>query len=75
MPEFRQNMATKEWVILAPERGKRPKDIFEQSPRKEPLPEKDINCPFCPGNENQTTAPVFSLPSQDNWQVRVNDKL
>ena len=71
MPEFRQNMATKEWVILAPERGKRPKDIFDQSPIKESLPEKDINCPFCPGNENQTTAPVFSLPSKDNWQVRV----
>jgi UDPglucose--hexose-1-phosphate uridylyltransferase len=71
MPEFRQNLATKEWVILAPERGKRPKDISEESQKKEPLPEKEANCPFCPGNENQTEEPVFSLPSRDNWQVRV----
>ncbi len=28
VPELRQNLATKEWVIIAKERAKRPKDLF-----------------------------------------------
>jgi len=49
LPEFRQNIATKDWVIIATERAERPhyfakkKEIVEISPYNE-------NCPFCPGN-------------------------
>jgi UDPglucose--hexose-1-phosphate uridylyltransferase len=34
MPEFRQNMVSKEWVIIATERAKRP-DQFLQKRREE----------------------------------------
>ena len=71
MPEFRQNKATKEWVILAPERGKRPSDFKDSRPgRKLPL-EYQENCPFCLGNENQTEKSVYVYPQDGPWQVRV----
>ncbi len=71
MSEFRQNKATKEWVILAPERGKRPQDLIKGHPKRKPPPPYRNDCPFCPGNEDQTTEPVLVLPQQSNWQVRV----
>jgi len=73
MSELRQDPTTKEWVILAPERAKRPQHM----PRKrriEHLPDWDETCPFCPGNEEQTPDEVLSLPLSDqdsNWAVRV----
>ncbi|TET93764.1 MAG: galactose-1-phosphate uridylyltransferase [Candidatus Zixiibacteriota bacterium] len=71
MPEFRQNQATKEWVILAPERGQRPSDIVKGRAKREPPSPYQPDCPFCVGNEEQTVEPVFVLPSSGDWQVRV----
>ncbi len=72
MPEFRQNFATKEWIILATERGKRPSD-FHRKPedQKEPTSTYEKDCPFCRGNEKLTTEPQLTFPSEENWQVRV----
>jgi len=73
MSELRQDPTTREWVIMAPERAKRP----QQAPRKkaaDEIPEWDASCPFCPGNEEQTPGEVFRLPpaGQDSaWAVRV----
>ncbi len=46
MPELRQNLATKEWVIIASDRALRPQDVKRREPRKA-APEKDPACPFC----------------------------
>ena len=70
MSEFRQNMATKEWVIIAPERAKRPKDFQKEKERKK-LPEHDKNCPFCIGNENKTPEPLYIDMQNGRWKVRV----
>ena len=73
MSELRQDPTTKAWVILAPERAKRP----QQGPRKKranELPGWDASCPFCPGNESQTPEEVFRLPALDQdsaWEIRV----
>ncbi|MFC2002000.1 galactose-1-phosphate uridylyltransferase [Chloroflexota bacterium] len=73
MSELRQDPTTKEWVILAPERGKRP----QQKPKKvvvDELPAWDPTCPFCPGNEAQTPDEVFRIPitsENSSWEVRV----
>jgi UDPglucose--hexose-1-phosphate uridylyltransferase len=69
--EFRQNLATKEWVILAPARGERPSDIPKRMPIREPKPQYDPHCPFCVGNEAQTEKPTLVLPAKGKWQVRV----
>jgi len=71
MPEFRQNQATKEWVILAPERGKRPEEPAAEQIRRKALPPYKKECPFCQGNEDQTEKPVCVRPAEGDWQVRV----
>ena len=71
MSEFRQNRATKEWVIIAPERGKRPSDLAKDIVKRELLPSYSENCPFCPGHEEQTPPAVFQVPAAGNWKLRV----
>ncbi len=75
-PELRKNVVTREWVIIAKGRGKRPSDFAKAASEEAPLPEHDLNCPFCPGNEDQTPPEVFALrrPGSTNardWLVRV----
>ncbi len=71
MPEFRQNLATKEWVIVSPGRKQRPSDFAAKPEQKSEIPTYSHTCPFCPGNEDQTTAPVYIWPDDNDWQVRV----
>jgi UDPglucose--hexose-1-phosphate uridylyltransferase len=71
MPEFRQNMLTNEWVIIATERAKRPEDFKKKESGKPPLPEFNGSCPFCPGNEDQTPPATHVLNRNGNWAVRV----
>ena len=69
--ELRRNPLTREWTIVAAERGQRPND-FRSSGDAASLP-----CPCCPGNEAMTPPEVFaerppeSKPDQPGWQLRV----
>jgi UDPglucose--hexose-1-phosphate uridylyltransferase len=71
MPEFRQNYATREWVIIAPERAQRP-----VSPSDNSLAIQDLNepwyaaCPFCPGNERLTGRELERLGGDEQWSMR-----
>ncbi len=70
MPEFRQNMISKEWVIIATERAKRP-DQFLTKREEKNLPPHREDCPFCPGNESMTPPAVFSIEKGRSWSLRV----
>ncbi len=70
MPELRQNRFTKEWVIIATERAKRPDQMIVKRDVK-PLDRYAANCPFCPGNEAQAPPEVARHPADGPWQVRV----
>ncbi|HAM35742.1 MAG TPA: galactose-1-phosphate uridylyltransferase [Elusimicrobia bacterium] len=70
MPELRQNLATKEWVIIATERALRPEDFHSQRKPRPALPERLESCPFCPGNEARTGEDLFSLNGPRGWRVR-----
>jgi UDPglucose--hexose-1-phosphate uridylyltransferase len=71
MPELRQNIATKEWVILATERAKRPEEFVQPvRPTTEDRPEWEEGCPFCPGNE-ELDLEVMRIPERGPWQLRV----
>ncbi len=48
MPELRQNIITSEWVVIAPERAKRPQDFV--IPKGIKISHKET-CPFCPESE------------------------
>ena len=69
MPELRQNIATKEWVIIAKERALRPHDFKAQKPARAKSPETDPDCPFCPGNEKMTDT-AFTLGPKKGWKAR-----
>lgn len=48
MPELRQNIVTGDWVVIAPERAKRPQDFV--IPESVKILQKE-DCPFCEGSE------------------------
>jgi len=72
MPELRQNFFTKEWVIIATERAKRPEELATKRP-PQTVPTFLDTCPFCPGNESKTPPEVMRFPGRDAepWAVRV----
>jgi len=75
MPELRYNLLTRDWIIIATDRAKRPEDFAGK-----PAPVADAsaaNCPFCPGREAKTPPEIFAFrdpgtqPNTPGWQVRV----
>ena len=71
MPEFRQNPISKEWVVIATERAKRPEDFSKGHPNRKELPAQRDDCPFCPGNEDKTPPPLFTIEGDNGWRLRV----
>jgi len=71
--EIRQNKVTKEWVVYATERGKRPHDFRADSAGKGEGSSFDGGCPFCPGNEHALAEILLEVarPEEKNWQTRV----
>jgi len=70
MPELRRGPIENRWVIVAPERAKRPSDFLTSDEQKNGQPPD--NCPFCAGNEDKTPPEIYRAPSKDGaWQVRV----
>ena len=65
MPELRQNFFTKEWVIIATERAKRPEELATHRP-PQTVPSFVESCPFCPGNESKTPPEVMRYPANMN---------
>jgi UDPglucose--hexose-1-phosphate uridylyltransferase len=72
MPELRKDPVIDRWVIIAQERAKRPIDH---------LPASNFDskgfCPLCPGHEEKTTHPVYTIlrksetGSKKDWRLRV----
>jgi UDPglucose--hexose-1-phosphate uridylyltransferase len=71
MPELRRGATNHRWVIVAPERGRRPSD-FEQR-GTELSDQAPTDCPFCAGNEDKTPPELYRVPTEDGtgWHVRV----
>src|SRR4030066_1502839 len=75
MPQLRQDPTTKEWVIIAAERSKRPHDFKKTETLSEKPPYKE-DCPFCQGNEHLTPHESLAYRSggpadSKGWWVRV----
>ncbi len=71
MSELRWDPIKLHWVIIATERGRRPRD-FQVEPEQSGM----TACPFCYGNEDKTPPEIFAirpsgLPNAANWRVRV----
>ncbi len=71
MPELRHNILTREWVIIATERAKRPEEFAKDKKERRILPQYVANCPFCPGNEKMTPPETYLVPDTTGWRLRV----
>ena len=78
MPQLRKNPITREWVIIATERSKRPSDFQKsESASGASRPAFSEKCPFCAGNEHMTPPEVLAFrsapnsPDSQGWWVRV----
>jgi UDPglucose--hexose-1-phosphate uridylyltransferase len=74
MPHLRYDMATRDWVVFAPSRSLRPKDVARPAPAAPKQP--PAHCAFCPGNEALTPPEIYAVrppgnPSVSSWLVRV----
>lgn len=72
MSIIRQDPTTKEWVIIAAERMRRPHE-YSREARSRSHAKENRPCPFCPGHEAATPAEVFRIAdsSGTGWAVRV----
>lgn len=72
MPELRKDPIVGRWVIIAPDRAKRPEDFSQEFKLRH-----DGFCPFCQGNEDATPPEIFASrepgthPNRPGWRTRV----
>lgn len=75
-PELRRDPITGRWVLVAPERARRPIALSDSGPRHRTGDERRP-CPFCPGEEHDTPDETFALrdpgsaPNGPGWRLRV----
>ena len=74
MPELRKDPVIGQWVIIASERRKRPRDFGAMG--RNPVFDQAV-CPFCPGKEDHTPPEIYgyrsnsSEPDTPGWSIRV----
>ncbi len=74
MSELRRDPLDQRWIIIAPERARRPRGALGLAPG--PVEAVDP-CPFCPGHEALTPPEILALREADGhangpgWRVRV----
>jgi UDPglucose--hexose-1-phosphate uridylyltransferase len=70
MSQFRQNPISKHWVLIAPNRGKRPEQFVGSPVIHHTTPEIVEGCAFCVGNESMN-AEIAKFPDNKDWIVRI----
>jgi UDPglucose--hexose-1-phosphate uridylyltransferase len=73
MSELRQDPTTREWVVIAANRGQRPRNVGEGRTQLPPGVVYDPDCPFCPGNERMAppAIAIYGGYEANSWQARV----
>ena len=66
MPKLRQNIITGEWVVISPERSKRPEDYVTAASPKRGIP---TDCPFCVDHTN--SAYQFSIKDAETDNIYI----
>jgi UDPglucose--hexose-1-phosphate uridylyltransferase len=77
MRELRFDPLRDRWVIIVPERARRPSDYLVESARSPVEEPKIVACPFCEGSEDKTPPEITAIrhpgtaPNTPGWRVRV----
>lgn len=72
MPELRKDPIVGRWVIITPDRAKRPEDFTQEIKTSQ-----GVFCPFCEGSEDSTPSEILayrepgSEPNGVRWRTRV----
>ena len=67
MSELRKDLVSGDWIIIAPERARRPKFLGAEKKKRIPSPIKE--CPFEDLVKSDNWPPILSFPSDEKWQV------
>lgn len=77
-PELRRDPVTGRWVVIAPERARRPVTLTDAEPRhRVEVNGERVPCPFCPGQEHDTPNEVLAYrepgtaANGPGWRLRV----
>lgn len=75
MPELRKDLITREWVVIASERAKRPTDFHHHEEAALVRTQDHSYCPFCPGHESVAPDELLAYrapgAAYTDWQLRV----
>lgn len=69
MPQLRQNIITGDWVVIAPERAKRPQDYIIP---ETPVQSDKSACPFCEGTDGYKHNEKVAKSATENFYVIQN---
>ncbi|MEK7195447.1 MAG: hypothetical protein AAB655_02010 [Patescibacteria group bacterium] len=69
MSELRQDLVSGDWIIMAPERAKRPHDLLKKRKPRKPSPKQ--SCPFENLEKSGNWPPILSYPSDKKWEVAI----
>lgn len=67
MSQLRQNLVSGDWIILAPERAKRPHDFLKKNVAR--VPSDIATCPFEDLEATGNWPPVVALPKVTSWEA------
>jgi len=65
MPQLRQNIVTGEWVVIAPERAKRPDDFITADTVRH---QSRTRCPFCP-DKDEYKRRIKKYDTKNTWLI------
>lgn len=66
MPKLRQNIITGDWVVISPERSKRPEDYVTAASAKHGIP---ADCPFCIKNDNAYKFSIKEIETENIYVI------
>lgn len=66
MPKLRQNIVTGDWVVISPERSKRPEEYVMAAAPKRGIP---ADCPFCIKNNNAYTTSISEAETENVYVI------
>lgn len=69
MSEFRQDLVSGDWVIVAPGRGARPQMLEKKRLARKPAPKR--GCPFEDPMKTNSEKAIYAFPNEKNWKIVV----
>lgn len=67
--ELRKDAVSGDWIVMAPNRRRRPHKFFKKKPKRKKAPKK--GCPFEDPQKSGNSPPYIIKPNKKNWFVQI----